>query len=624
MSQSSLYTPLKNDKKTFRVLALFPDEDQNPIKCQLSVASFDSDVKYTALSYVWGKPDLSHEIFINGQTFRVSSNLQSALHRIRSTISEPFCIWIDAICINQEDLSERSQQVLIMGEIYSNCVKTMIHFAGGEDHSVAVAAFLECLLQTKVHELPGFGFAEWEVNVPNTEVPGSHPMHILAEELESWTALAHFFMMPWWSRVWIIQEIALAPDSVFLWGDSEIEFPFVLNAVMVLFPYIKMVLSTPEYNFQKVLLASESVDGTVGVPDDDRQLAWHQINHALGWVYPVMTEALGRKLGTKDLSLSYLMKTFWPSQSTDPRDKVYGLLGLVSDRTEPLLPDYTLPELAVFGQTVEHLTRQSKNLDLFAHCTGVGVCHRGGLPTWAVDWTSEGAKKQKLPGEMSLPLAHLETEVRKRFTTARDPSHPYLFRASGDTMPNPKFSDNYRVLEIRATLIDTVEEMGDRAEIPFCAPELYQQWLPLARKAAERVDPTESVPSDPAESWITALLTKNRARHYAADVLYAETVCAGIFSHGTGENDEKMRCAAATTFGRVMMITSGLRIGLVPYATQKGDVVCILEGGRTPFILRKEEEHYVMVGEAFIHGVMDGQFFDGVNKEEDLVPISVW
>ncbi|KAF2132501.1 HET-domain-containing protein, partial [Dothidotthia symphoricarpi CBS 119687] len=113
------YTPLAGNHE-FRLLRILPKlTDTPPILCELVTASVaDSAGKYIAGSYVWGAPELASSIILNGISFGIRANLAYFLRACRSKYKTRV-IWIDAICINQDDMAERSSQVRIMSQIYT-------------------------------------------------------------------------------------------------------------------------------------------------------------------------------------------------------------------------------------------------------------------------------------------------------------------------------------------------------------------------------------------------------------------------------------------------------------------------------------------------------------------------
>lgn len=151
---SSIYTPLEGDSRRFRLLFLEPSTDRlAPLRCELNRASFDNeDVKYTALSYTWGDPIATTPIFVNGVETQVTLNLEAALRHIRQ-ITDSITLWVDALCINQEDLAEKNHQVEMMRDIFSGA-ELVIAWLGsaGEDSDLAMAVFgkgLKALMESE-------------------------------------------------------------------------------------------------------------------------------------------------------------------------------------------------------------------------------------------------------------------------------------------------------------------------------------------------------------------------------------------------------------------------------------------------------------------------------------------
>ncbi|KAI0413224.1 heterokaryon incompatibility protein-domain-containing protein [Xylaria grammica] len=119
------YTPLEPSKNQIRLLTLSNGEWNDRIKCQLHVVSLDDQPKYEALSYVWGSSNDLVDIDVNGVAFSATRNLHAALRRLREHIpdegsnEDSRTLWIDAVCINQNDPEEKRHQVQLMGDIYS-------------------------------------------------------------------------------------------------------------------------------------------------------------------------------------------------------------------------------------------------------------------------------------------------------------------------------------------------------------------------------------------------------------------------------------------------------------------------------------------------------------------------
>jgi hypothetical protein len=127
---ASIYSPLDTKKREIRVLTIDgKTQEGSLVACSLKVVSLDDQSDFTALSYCWGAPEPAGDILVNCVTWRVTPNLAAALQHLRRTEgAQTMPIWIDALCINQKDLEERSAQVAMMMAIYAQakCVHIWI------------------------------------------------------------------------------------------------------------------------------------------------------------------------------------------------------------------------------------------------------------------------------------------------------------------------------------------------------------------------------------------------------------------------------------------------------------------------------------------------------------------
>lgn len=120
LEMSLPYKPINKDSRDIRLLTLRRGEWQDDIDCGLHVVSLDENPKYEALSYTWGSGSSTKPIFVNSNEVRVTVNLEAALRHIRSA-NRSHTLWIDALCINQDDVAEKTHQVALMGEMYKGC-----------------------------------------------------------------------------------------------------------------------------------------------------------------------------------------------------------------------------------------------------------------------------------------------------------------------------------------------------------------------------------------------------------------------------------------------------------------------------------------------------------------------
>ncbi len=131
LSEQYRYTPLP--KGQIRLLRLLPHLNaSSPIQCELFTHSLITTTTvagtrpYETLSYVWGSPMKTRTIYINGRSFlSITENLHAAISRLRDS-TLPHVVWIDAVCINQEDIREREGQVKLMARIYARSTRVVV------------------------------------------------------------------------------------------------------------------------------------------------------------------------------------------------------------------------------------------------------------------------------------------------------------------------------------------------------------------------------------------------------------------------------------------------------------------------------------------------------------------
>ena len=193
-----LYRPLlANEIRLLEVLPPLSDSEYEDVYCLLKYTSLDSPTEYNALSYTWGDPTLPKvTIIVDGHHLEVTENCKRALQELRREVEirgETHTIWIDAICINQKDVSERSQQVQLMRKVYWNC-RELVIWLGPEAEGTKEA--IEIIADFNTWATDG-NFDEW------IQVFIKHPRF-----MDRLFALTRFFSLSWFRRVWVIQEFA--------------------------------------------------------------------------------------------------------------------------------------------------------------------------------------------------------------------------------------------------------------------------------------------------------------------------------------------------------------------------------------------------------------------------------
>lgn len=321
MTASQSHPPLDHSKRQIRLLSIYEDAD-GKIACNLSVFDLSSCPQFIALSYVWGSPYVQHEITLNGHAFSIRHNLYSALKSIcnyietaveeqgiadnslKATPSEfnadelkrfnqsPGCwkyFWIDAICINQKEVSERNHQVRMMSDIYKSSVFVLVWFGPSCEKALHLLATADLAKLRAVYRPYTDRFQKSEFSEPFIPL------------LES----------EYWSRMWIVQEFVLAQDLVFASGSVLVHW----DRANHLFPEVYAHGGPGE------------IGSAVTLVNERRQHRFRQ------------------KQGMRP-DLHELFRRFRLMNCSDPRDRVFALSGLLGESSDPadnvLVVDYSL------------------------------------------------------------------------------------------------------------------------------------------------------------------------------------------------------------------------------------------------------------------------------------------
>lgn len=195
-TSSPRYAPLP-DNQSIRMLILYSGCPGDPLKCALEFVNINSPGLYEALSYVWGDPEREYAIDCDGAKHKLTKSLYDALQRLRlPNISRR--LWADQICINQQSLEERSQQVQFMNSIYWNATHVLV-WLGIDTQSVADIAF------KLVH-----GLAEKFGNEKeHAQFRAEHTDRLERLSKDTWIPLRRMTELPWVSEALAISSFPL-------------------------------------------------------------------------------------------------------------------------------------------------------------------------------------------------------------------------------------------------------------------------------------------------------------------------------------------------------------------------------------------------------------------------------
>lgn len=366
--------------------------------------------KYKALSYCWG--DAADTLPLRVQcndldfTLDITRNLHSALEHLQFEYPDQL-LWIDAICINQQDKTEREHQVAIMRDIYSRAEEVLIWLGLSIVYGNAHLAFSACekfvsLWRPYVHYLASRGMKDHNriANVAVDMALRSRPFTGAESD-----ALIEILRQPHWSRLWIIQEMCVPKAVRIHEGRQSIswdDFKLVLVMMERCMPWVQCILDS---NFRALL---------------ELRRCYHEEDPA---TRPQLPE---------------LLALFRWSRATNKLDKIYGLLGLAPSHERDLVKiEYNTLPSKCYTRVMFALLQQRRDLSLLMDCKVPSfVCRQPLLPSWVPDWSYDAS---------NLPSTRLGLSEGNRYH-AHSVTHKGIYQgyqASGSSeYPMPRIRDD--------------------------------------------------------------------------------------------------------------------------------------------------------------------------------------
>ncbi|KAM0802255.1 heterokaryon incompatibility protein-domain-containing protein [Usnea florida] len=606
-SETPFFEPLPSPRH-IRLVDLLCTEEE--IKTGYFTVSLDDAPKFFALSYTWGIPtqrDL--ELRMQAPVIPLTENLTNAMY-ILGTIF-PGTYWIDALCINQQDNAEKSSQLTLMREIYSAAEAVMV-FLGAKSEESDMA----CDLVGKLCKL----FQNGEFDVQGEISPRSllsvakrypfedkklRELGLPLENDPDWVALAELLSRPYFHRIWVLQELVMARGRIMVFcGSYQLPYDYLIILMQVLLP--------AGWRYQMMRLAEKS----------DRQLEMQALEF-------LPTVGTLRRVDGKKLDLEVLLDMVRTLSATDPRDKIFALLGMAKEVGEDqdmatlLQPDYSKSVQQVFTEvTGASLTRG--DLVLLSSVERQNMRQTTGLPSWVPDFTA---------------TYHNGTFARG-------------YAAGGESAVSAVWSPGCSELRIKAIVADTVGAIAAYSWDPLHSgnADLELVFLEAFISAARTFGRDGSDEFD----WL-ALLAQGKSNIYidafwqtlvgygctirrtsmAPDMRnHFATFIAKIFARPFVNQFQEMQqrliaipnttdllkmgdpgtftaeCVDRVTFNRFFFTKSHGYMGLATQDLQVGDKVMVFSGGSPIYIVREIRErkgYYRYIGDGYVWGLMDGQ-----------------
>jgi hypothetical protein len=364
------YSPLyPKIEGLIRLLVLSAGHAQDPLYCalwpmELWPIALTKHLEFDALSYVWGSPDEldPRDIYLidapslpadsapsKWQRFPILSSLGGALRRLRLP-NKARIIWVDALCINQSNSAEKSQQVPMMGNIYQSARSVFVWLGEEADDSDVALSFIP-----QVTDLSKFD-------------------RIIQDQgsTHKWYALLKLMNRPWFSRRWVVQELAFAKQAEIYCGNGSVEWTLFADAATLFGQrqqdIVKMFRLSPDYNHDAEIFGEVQALGALRLINALNRL-FRRSDHGQ------ILEGL--------LSLETLVTLLNVFQTKDCRDCIYAVMSLAekseqvgtansssSQRTSAesvwptLLIDYNRPFHEVARGFVASCIKNSNSLDI--------------------------------------------------------------------------------------------------------------------------------------------------------------------------------------------------------------------------------------------------------------------
>ncbi|KAK4505625.1 hypothetical protein PRZ48_003588 [Zasmidium cellare] len=600
---------LSERRKHIRLLRLEPSVKVNgPIVCKLERISLlgYQYPSYDALSYRWQDADPLVKIIIDGVQTPVSPTVMDILLALRKP-DGPCLLWIDSLCIRQQDTIEKEKQIRLMPDIYRKSNRVVVWLGDNADESPAdISMSLEAITSIN-RDIRRETSAEESMQDKLFKVDGTRQMSDTSnEELRIRYELAlPYFNTQWFSRRWVVQEVALAPKGICYRRGFQTDLTDVLRAA-AWFVYKLGNEDVPEHrNIRHAATIFRYAD-----PDF---AYYHNKKHTLTpWdQYLKRTPGQAR---FRHPTLSVLLTDLRDQNATEPRDKTYGLLSLTEWTSkgkkipDSLQPNYNKPVAEVYREATREAIRSAGNLNVLECVSRHDALHathymrgydRDELPCWCPQWDRPFSHDRDASGLG----AHFRADGGRPMQMMKNDStaFPSAIRLQG--------------LELDEVVItSTVMRSGVLCCQPGLLPQAQGHFWPTV--VSEENVRRRYLKQDEGESSLAvALLQTLGAGADLNDTAQDESLLAPDSDELSWPRDQhevfcrmnKPAIEKACRNRRFFVTKSGY-MGTGPKTMRTGNKLVLLYGGKWPFLLYPTTgDYYYFVGPCYAHGIMHGE-----------------
>jgi hypothetical protein len=565
---------------------------------------------FMALSYTWGDPSITREIVVNGVSLQVTENVDACLKVFRDKpyIKNGWKLWIDALCINQKDIVERGSQVKRMREIYTKAWTPIIWLGNEDEESDNAMELVKLVAET---------YKTRDQVIALTQALNQEPELF---GVGRWRALHQLATRRYFSRMWILQEAAqgrkdtpvLCGKKTLPWIDFSRTFGLLYKTDEVINKFIRNELDAAGLEFRLAIWASLEIVGEIQLLQD--AVLGHRRNN----LYRLLS--LGRTVF-----------------ATDPRDKVYGFLGMMeSSLVDLILPDYNATVLDVYRDFVKSTIKVNGSLDVIRHSYPTT---RKELPSWVPDWTVERTGAPLTFGNTTFATSRSSAaEVHYLDNDKLLSCKGFKFDTfdgmgcSGNGTPDPKTilpskgsANPYGSIEaIREAIWRSLVANRNLESEPL--KDDYSSLLAtpnLVNAQFEDGDPLQELTQSNVFVWFNNIMNANSKFQICGQDLSCYFTNLQPSEIDVVHLREALMQRDRVNIRRRMVTTARGFFGLALETTQKDDIICVLLGCTMPVVLRQVGEYYKVVGECYIHGIMEGEAMEMLNggqvQLEDII-----
>ena len=417
--ESYKYRSLESERH-IRLLRLCKQKSPTVPRCELLHFDINTTPPYKALSYTWGRKAPSIPLVVGDKHLLITSAVEEFLTYEWSTFTSKL-FWIDAICIDQANNSEKETQIPLMTEIYQSAALVIVWLAPpekSENSGFIRGAVLDSALSRSVMYMT-------EPNTLSAMTTPDSPFH-----REVGMLLCH----PWFTRTWIIQEIAVASDVHVLYKGTRFSYADIAQL-------LRAAVSNPgqklriQQSFVFSLRDNHTEENATAAKASVMLERAQTCTDRLDWIRETYRDGLGL---TYPLLLQYTLLF----QSKDPRDKIFALYGLLDSETASNnQPDYTKSAQQLSHDVAGYILQSSDWFEIL-RLAAQFYSGRKNTPVRCPSWVLD------LGSDLALDTVQATREV------------PETAFKNRDKAAKPLKTDDPNVIQIQCSVLGTVRDVG--------------------------------------------------------------------------------------------------------------------------------------------------------------------